>query len=173
MSHNVALVVAERGANWSSWMERFRTLPAMDESVRVLAVVQREHEDAHALGARVRRKLRDLHTQGCAVKSAVLVGGQVWSPDVLAGRASCVRTLASHMAEQGHGKLLLDAGLATDATDAVYSESSHAMTALAHMVSDEVKHTDVRVVAVVLEDAVSGMRGSRSQAVRYPVRRVA
>jgi len=125
-----AMIIAERGAPWAPWAERFRAL-----GPDVVVVLQHVGEPIADLAARVRARLVELEAAGQAPQRAVLVGGGRVDRDALSARSLTLRAVASSMARTGGGSVVLD-----DAGADRYS-----MAALAATVSMLVRGTGVTV----------------------------
>lgn len=122
----MAVLVAERDGEWEGWADQLRTTAS---AVRVIS--QRPSESASAFAGRVRAEMQRIEGM---VEDAVLVGGPVCDPEVLASRAVVVRALTSRM--QVEGVLHLDGA----------GKARFAMEALAQIVSDQLQATGVSVV---------------------------
>lgn len=128
--NRVSMVVAERDSDWSRWVERFRF-----HTPDVVVVTQRPGEKVAAFATRVRARVAELEDQGSQVDRAVIVGGGRTDRDALAARSLAIRALASAMAHQGGGDLLLDDRGA----------DRYSMHALAFTVAELVRGTGVTV----------------------------
>lgn len=136
----IAVLVAERDAEWESWVQRLRTTAS---DVRVIA--QRPSEPASAFAARVRAEMRGLESVGDPIVShAVLVGGLACDPEVLGARVLVVRALTSRMPVAG--RLHLDGA----------GRSRLAMEALAQIVSEQLEAAGVWVLTERAPQAVTG-----------------
>ena len=122
----VSIVVAERGANWSLWVEQFQT------SGSVVLVVQRADETIHQLAQRVGERVRDLKAP---IAEAVIVGGGRVDDGVMTARSLAIRSLVAPMVEQRSGRLSLDGS----------GRDRFSMMALASTVASQVRGTGVRV----------------------------
>lgn len=120
-----AVLVAERGGEWSEWVEPLR------EDVDEFAIVlQRQGESPSELATRVRERVAELQLEGELV-AAALVGGDRWDPDTLSARSLMIRAMVSQMVPTGRGRLFLDGGERA-------GRGRHAMQALAAVVEDQV-----------------------------------
>jgi len=121
------LLVAERDADWSEWIE-----PLRGEVHDIAIVLQRLGESPAELATRVRARVTEMSEKGELV-AAALVGGQCWDPDTLNARSLMIRAIVSHMAvpEEASSTLYLDAGDKA-------GRSRHAMHALASVVSEQI-----------------------------------
>lgn len=128
--HNVSMIVAEKGGLWAPWVERFRA-----ETPDVVVVLQQVGESLHEMAMRVRARVSELEQDGFALEQAVLVGGGRTDHEALSSRSLAIRAMATGMATQGGGRVMLD-----DAGDDRFS-----MAAIAATVSDLVLGTGVTV----------------------------
>ncbi len=121
------LLVAERDADWSEWIE-----PLRGEVHDIAIVLQRLGETPSELATRVRARVSEMAEKGELV-AAALVGGQCWDPDTLNARSLMIRAIVSHMSvpSAGASTLYLDAGDKA-------GRSRHAMQALASVVSEQI-----------------------------------
>ena len=121
----IGLLVAERDADWSEWIESLR-----DEVQDIAIVLQRLGETPSELATRVRARVAELGEKGELI-SAALVGGECWDPDTLNARSLMIRAIVSHMTGTEEAKLYLDAGDRE-------GRSRHAMQALASVVCEQI-----------------------------------
>ena len=119
------LLVAERDADWSEWVEPLRA-----EVQDIAIVLQRMGETPSELATRVRERVAEISKNGELV-CAALVGGERWDSDTLHARSLMIRAMVSQMMGTDDGVLYLDAG------DKV-GRSRHAMQALASVVSEQI-----------------------------------
>ncbi len=131
-SSTVSVVVAEHGSDWTPWLSRFRMAHAPVE-----VIAQEPEERLHDFAARVRSRVGELLRDAIRVKRAVIAGAGRSDREALASRSLSIRALASAMAEDGGGELLLD--------DAGADRFS--MQALAFTVAEMVRGTGVVVTA--------------------------
>lgn len=122
------LLVAERDADWSEWIDPLRA-----EVHDIAIVLQRMEETPSQLATRVRARVAEIAGQGNLV-TAALVGGERWDSDTLNARSLMIRAIVSQMKGAQDGVLYLDAG------DRV-GRSRHAMQALASVVSEQIGDT--------------------------------
>jgi len=120
-----AVLVAERGGEWSEWVE-----PLRDEVDDIAIVLQRSGETPSELATRVRERVGELQLEGELV-AAALVGGDRWDPDTLSARSLMIRAIVSQMVPSSRGRLFLDGGERV-------GRGRHAMQALAAVVEDQV-----------------------------------
>ena len=134
---NIGLLVAERDAAWSEWVE-----PLRGEVHDIAIVLQRMGETPAELATRVRARAAELAGRGELV-AAALVGGERWDPDTLNARSLMIRAILSHMKASTEVSSEVSAGvtptptLYLDAGDKA-GRSRHAMQALASVVADQI-----------------------------------
>lgn len=125
ISQKTGLLVAERDADWSEWIE-----PLRGEVHDIAIVLQRMGETPSELATRVRARITEIAAKGELV-AAALVGGDRWDSDTLNARSLMIRAILSQMMGTEDGTLYLDAGDKG-------GRSRHAMQALASVVSEQI-----------------------------------
>lgn len=145
--NKIGLLVAERDADWSEWIE-----PLRGEVHDIAIVLQRMGETPSELATRVRARVAELAGKG-EVVAAALVGGECWDSDTLNARSLMIRAVLSHMmgSEQAP-TLYLDAGDKA-------GRSRHAMQALASVVSEQIGNA-VQIVTTHGPSAVPARRAA-------------
>ncbi len=128
----LSLVVAERGADWPRWAERFEA-----GTPNVVVVAQKDNEDLSGLSHRVRERLAELSAEDQEVTRAVIVGGGARDSAAMAARHSTIKAIVAPMVALGRGTLILDAS----------GPDRFCMAALASTVASMVRGTGVKVVA--------------------------
>lgn len=131
LSPNVSLVVAERGARWLAWSERFGAA-----TPEVVVVIQEEGESAESLAGRVRDRMVELADNKLEVSRAVIIGSGQGTAS-LSGRNSAIKAIVAPMVELGRGTLILDGP----------GRDRFTMAALADTVGTMVRGSGVKVVA--------------------------
>ncbi|MEM1415004.1 MAG: hypothetical protein AAGH15_08900 [Myxococcota bacterium] len=125
-----SFVIAERGGDWATWVERFqRSTPD------VAVVVQEPGESVGDLAMRVRARVAALEEDGGAVDQAVLVGGGRTDSEAISARSLVLRALTAPMVAAGAGIITLDG----------QGRDRYAMMALASTVSPMVMGTGVSI----------------------------
>lgn len=132
-TQSIEVVVAELGADWSSYARHVGVNDA-----ELVVIEQAERETATELARRVRTCVDSLETEGKVVDSAVLVGGGRTDNDVLAARSLALRAIVSPMVRNGRGQVLLHAN----------GRDRHSMKGLATMVAEMIRGSGVDVVPV-------------------------
>ena len=129
-THSVAMIVAETGGAWHPWVDRFREI-----TPDVVLVLQQVGESLSELAMRVRGRVAELERDGLSLEQSVLVGGGRTDREALAARSLAIRAMATGMASQGGGRVMLeDAG-----------PDRFSMAAIAATVADLVVGTGVTV----------------------------
>ncbi len=136
----LSLVVAECGADWRMWAERFEA-----GTPGVVVVAQQAGEDLTHLATRVRQQLQDLEREGQEVTRAVIVGSGNRDARTLAARHSTIKAIVAPMVAVGRGTLILDS----------HGPDRFSMEALATTVASMVRGSGVKVVAT--SDAVANV----------------
>lgn len=136
----ISLVVAERGADWRPWAERFEA-----GTPGVVVVEQRPGEDLSRLASRVRDRLGQLEGAGREVTRAVIVGSGGRDASTLAARHSTIKAITAPMVAVGRGTLILDS----------QGPDRLTMAALAATVESMVRGSGVKIVAT--SDAVANV----------------
>lgn len=131
LNANVSLVVAERGARWLAWSDRFQAA-----TPEVVLVLQEEGESAESLAARVRDRMSELASNELEVSRAVIIGSGRGTGS-LSARNSAIKAIVAPMVELGRGTLILDGP----------GRDRFSMAALADTVGTMVKGSGVKVVA--------------------------
>lgn len=139
LNANVSLVVAERGARWLAWSDRFQAA-----TPEVVLVVQEEGESAESLASRVRERMTELADNHLEVSRAVIIGSGTGTGS-LAARNSAIKAIVAPMVELGRGTLILDGP----------GRDRFSMAALADTVDSMVRGSGVKVVAT--SDAVANV----------------
>ena len=131
LNANVSLVVAEHGARWLAWSERFQAA-----TPEVVLVIQEDGETAESLAGRVRERIAELAGNELEVSRAVIVGSGEGTAS-LAARNSAIKAIVAPMVELGRGTLILDGP----------GRDRFSMAALADTVGTMVRGSGVKVVA--------------------------
>ena len=142
----IGLLVAERDADWSEWIE-----PLRGEVHDIAIVLQRMGETPSELATRVRARVSELAGKG-EVVAAALVVGECWDSDTLNARSLMIRAVLSHMMGSEAPTLYLDAGEKA-------GRSRHAMQALASVVSEQIGNA-VEIVTTHGPTAVPARRAA-------------
>lgn len=131
-----ALVVAERGSDWTPWVDVMRR-----GSPDVLVVLQQPGESVEALAHRVRVRVGAVVEGGGRLATAVIAGGGRTDDDAISARSHALRAIVAPMVTAAGGRIYLSAR----ATD------RFAMMGLAGAVAPMVEGTGVRVMPVGAE----------------------
>ena len=101
-----SLIIAERSSEWTPWVDRFKA-----DAPDVVVLLEEKGEKTKDFALRVRDKINELVAADRAPAWAVLVGGGRTDRSALEGRHLTLRAIATEMAKNGGGRVLLeDAG---------------------------------------------------------------
>lgn len=99
--YTLAMVIAERGSDWESWVDQLRR-----EADDVCLIVQQPGETVAELAARVRQRVDALQPYEALGKAVVVSGGRV-DQDAVAARSLAIRAIVAPMVRAGHGNVVL------------------------------------------------------------------
>ncbi len=128
-----ALVVAERGSDWTPWVEQFRR-----ETPDVVVLMQEPDEKVAAFATRVGARVGELRLCGGRLENAVIVSGGRTDHDIVSARSASIRAIVSPMVEAAGGKLYLSSG----------GSDRFTMLGIATSVAPMVRGTGVRLLPV-------------------------
>lgn len=100
-SSNIAMVIAERGSDWTRWVDRLR-----NDETDVCMIMQQDGETVSQLASRVRHRVEEL-AEGETLSRAVIVGGGRTDADAVSARSLTIRALVAPMVQAGGGEVVL------------------------------------------------------------------
>lgn len=127
--YNLAMVIAERGSDWESWVDQLR-----HDADDVCLIVQQPGESVSELATRVRQRVAALQPYETLSKAVVVSGGRV-DQDAVAARSLAIRAIVAPMVRAGQG----DVVLASNAKDRI------SMMGLASTVASMIRGTGVDI----------------------------
>jgi hypothetical protein len=102
--YNLAMVIAERGSDWESWIDQLR-----HDADDVCLIIQQPGESVSELALRVRHRVDALRPYEKLSKVVVASGGRV-DQDAVAARSLAIRAVVAPMVRAGHGDVVLASG---------------------------------------------------------------
>ena len=99
--YTLAMVIAERGSDWESWVDQLR-----HEADDVCLIVQQPGESVSELAARVRQRVAAIQPYETLSKAVLVSGGRV-DQDAVAARSLAIRAIVAPMVRAGQGDVVL------------------------------------------------------------------
>jgi hypothetical protein len=101
--YKIAMVIAERGSAWESWVETLRLRYGADD---VCLIVQQPGESVADMATRVRKRVQALQPYETLTHAVVVSGGRT-DNDAVSARSLAIRAIVAPMVKAGGGDVIL------------------------------------------------------------------